>query len=964
VLEQSDCNNSPAFSPTCSSTPKKPQHRNIKDPKKLKVLCINVNGLRGKSLQMEEVIFEQDPDVILCQETKIDSSVSNSELFPSSLTVFRKDRTRDGGGVCIAVKSHLNAVECHDLEDSETETIWIQLQGTDHQPVYICSFYRPPGKKTDYLERLRTPLETLSTRHRGRPPHIFLAGDFNYPLIDWLHNSAPSESEGGILVSILDDFHLQQIVSAPTRFSPTTSSLLDLVITSHPALITGCSVGREFSDHCILSFYISKHVCSLDSPPRKIYLYNKGNYDNIRYDMRKFNTTFFQSSPENISVNENWLRFKAALHTSITRNVPSKTVYSRTRRPPWLTTSVRRLIKKRNNLSKVALRSGSHIDRDRYRKVRNQTSKEIDSAYQNHLNHIIGNLTTDPRGFYRFIKSRRTDTNGIPTLKTANGIASSDVDKARSLNDYFISVFTDEDQDTIPTILPSIYPDMPAFEVTTPGVYKLLSGLDTRKSLGPDEISPRVMKETCSEISGILTFIFNQSLNSGVVPADWRIANIFALHKKNSKDLPENYRPISLTSISSKILEHIVYSSISRFLSDNSILTPRQHGFRSGFSCETQLVLTINDWAKSIDHSLSTDVAIFDFSKAFDSVPHERLLVKLQSYGIRGNILTWLSSFLTNRDQRVMVNGSQSSWLPVTSGVPQGTVLGPLLFLLYINDITDNIDSEIRLFADDCILYRTIRSSADQAILQHDIDTLHSWSSVWQMNFNSQKSHIMSITRQRSKLTRLYRLGTDILSQVDSYPYLGVTISSDLRWHDHINRITSKATRTLNFVRRNVYNCSSEAKSLAYTSLVRPQLEYAAAAWDPYRIGDIQAIEKVQRRAARFVFRDYRHTTSVTNLLDRLHWPSLSSRRTISRLTLFYKAAHNLPGIPLQHLQRPSRSTRTADDTTFISLSARTDPYRHSFFPRTVNDWNQLTREQRTKPSADAFRQSLLPHYQ
>ena len=233
--------------------------------------------------------------------------------------------------------------------------------------------------------------------------------------------------------------------------------------------------------------------------------------------------------------------------------------------------------------------------------------------------------------------------------------------------------------------------------------------------------------------------LFNQSLNSGVVPADWRIANICALHKKNARELSENYRPISLTSISSKILEHIGYSSISRFLSDNNILSLRQHGFRSGYSCETQLVLAVDDWARSIDRGLCTDVAIFDFSKAFDSVPHQRLLVKLQSYGIRGNILAWISSFLANREQRVVVNGSQLSWLPVTSGVPQGTVLGPLLFLLYINDITADMKSDIRLFADDCIPYRTISSGHDQTILQEDINTLHSWTKTWQMQFNSKK---------------------------------------------------------------------------------------------------------------------------------------------------------------------------------------------------------------------------------
>src|SRR5664279_4105275 len=221
-------------------------------------------------------------------------------------------------------------------------------------------------------------------------------------------------------------------------------------------------------------------------------------------------------------------------------------------------------------------------------------------------------------------------------------------------------------------------------------------------------------------------------MSTGMVPKDWLLANIFALHKKGPTELPENYRPISLTSICSKIMEHIVHSSICRYLEDNNILTPRQHGFRSGHSCEIQLILAIDDWAKALDSGYRTDIAIFDFSKAFDSVPHRRLLSKIESYGIQGNTLNWIESFLSNRSQRVVINGSQSSWLPVTSGVPQGTVLGPLLFLLYINDIASDIKSEIRLFADDCILYRKIMSDHDTAQLQDDIDRLHSWTVIWQ----------------------------------------------------------------------------------------------------------------------------------------------------------------------------------------------------------------------------------------
>src|SRR5664279_266711 len=406
-------------------------------------------------------------------------------------------------------------------------------------------------------------------------------------------------------------------------------------------------------------------------------------------------------------------------------------------------------------------------------------------------------------------------------------------------------------------------------------------------------------------------------------------------------------------------MEHIVHSSICRYLEDNNILTPRQHGFRSGHSCETQLILAIDDWAKALDSGYRTDIAIFDFSKAFDSVPHRRLLSKIESYGIQGNTLNWIESFLWNRSQRVVINGSQSSWLPVTSGVPQGTVLGPLLFLLYINDIASDIKSEIRLFADDCILYRKILSGHDTAQLQDDIDRLHSWSVSWQMTFNVKKCHILSLSRKKVKPYLEYKLGPDQLSSVNSYPYLGVTISADLRWHSHIDNICTKATRTLNFIRRNIYHCSPEAKALAYTSLVRPHLEYAAAAWDPHTARDTVQLEKVQRRAARFAKKDFRRTTSVTQLLADLGWGQLADRRRVARLSMMFKAVHGLTAIPTGNLLRPTRCTKRTGQATFINLYARTDAYKYSFMPRTIADWNALPESTRSKPSVDSFRGAL-----
>ena len=924
---------------------------------KLKVVSININSLRGKSLQMLELIHTEQPDVILCQETKLDKTVSSAEVFPESYVTFRKDRNLNGGGVCIALKKQLQATECHDL-DSDLEAIWIQIQTSNHRPIYLCSLYRPPDKDSDYIEQLRKPLDILSNRHRNRLPEIVIAGDLNYACIDWLTCSATCVSSGGNFVDILNDHHLQQIVDNPTRYGKSSSSLLDLVICTQPSMVHNLSVGREISDHCMVSFDLSLQVVLPESTPRKILLYSRGNYNQLRSDMHTFGSSFIASSPDLNTVNDNWLNFKHTITSSVNKNVPSKLVTDFNRRPSWLSPKVRKAIRKRDRLSTKARKSHSIIDRDRYRKARNLATSEIQREYQSQLNALIGNVNADPRSFYRFIKSKKADPIGISSLKSGNDVITGDKEKADCLNRYFSSIFTIENDDVIANAAPS-YPDMPDIEVAVQGVLKLLSTIDTKKACGPDELSPRVLKETCQEIAPVLTFIFNQSLLTGKVPDDWLMANIFALHKKGPKELPENYRPISLTSICSKIMEHIVCSSTCKFLEENKILTPRQHGFRPGHSCESQLILAIDDWASALNSGLRTDVAIFDFSKAFDSVPHRRLLSKIESYGIRGTTLAWIRSFLSNRVQRVVINGSQSSWLPVISGVPQGTVLGPLLFLLYINDITTNIQSEIRLFADDCILYRTIQSDADVVTLQDDINTMLAWSHTWQMSFNAAKCHILSICRQHKKPLLQYKLGPDQLSNVDSYPYLGVTISADLRWHHHVDDVCFRASRTLNFLRRNIYRCSPEAKALAYTSLVRPHLEYASAAWDPYTAIDINKLEMVQRRAARFAKSDYRHTSSVTGFLNELDWDQLSLRRKHARLTTLYKAIHSLTAIPTGKLLRPTRFSRSSNEHSFIGLSSRIDTYKYSFFPRTIIDWNVLPEAVQSKTSVDSFRYAL-----
>ena len=329
----------------------------------------------------------------------------------------------------------------------------------------------------------------------------------------------------------------------------------------------------------------------------------------------------------------------------------------------------------------------------------------------------------------------------------------------------------------------------------------------------------------------------------------------------------------------------------------HQILSDCQHGFRARRSCETQLVTLINDLSSSLDRGDQTDMVILDFSKAFDRVPHKRLLRKLHHYGIRGHLHSWITSFLTGRSQKVIVEGSESESAPVISGVPQGSVLGPLLFLLFINDLPDNIASNTRLFADDCIVYRTIRDHADQEALQEDLVRLAEWEDKWGMEFHPQKCSTLSVTRSRSPLRYPYQLKGHTLEVQDTTKYLGVDLQSTLSWKNHIDRITKKSNSMLGFLRRNLKSTSVETKTNAYISMVRPNLEYCASVWNPSQKELIQKIEMIQRRAARYVSNRFRNTSSVSSMLDALQWEPLESRRTKIQLTLLFKIINDLVDI-------------------------------------------------------------------
>ena len=279
-------------------------------------------------------------------------------------------------------------------------------------------------------------------------------------------------------------------------------------------------------------------------------------------------------------------------------------------------------------------------------------------------------------------------------------------------------------------------------------------------------------------------------------------------------------------------MECLIHQELSQFLSNNNKLITSQHGFRSKHSCRTQLLETVHHWANALDQRSSVHVIFLDFSKAFDTVPHLKLCAKLDNIGVRGNILSWIKAFLTNR-QRVCVDGRSSDWSSISSGVPQGSILGPLLFLIYINDITHSLNSEARLFADDCTLYRTVSSAEDCVLLQSDLAKVYSWTQMWQLSLNTSKCKVLNISNKRTPPTYRYNINNTPLEFVEKMKYLGIYINRHLRWNDHVSYASHKATRILNLLRRSMYRCSKSAKERAVSALVRPHLEYVAPVGNP-----------------------------------------------------------------------------------------------------------------------------------
>ena len=632
-----------------------------------------------------------------------------------------------------------------------------------------------------------------------------------------------------------------------------------------------------------------------------------------------------------------------------------------------MTIEIKKLIRKRDRLFKKLLKHRTETLRIEVKKLKRLIQFKLRRSHWDYVNRLFvqredEDINKRTKRFWTYIKHQRASQRGIPPLKENGRLVTEPQKKASVLNNKFDQAFSEgkhynKEQFKEKCVLDDkVYPVLPNINITTAGVKKLLLDLDPTKAMGPDGIPPKVLKELAEEVAPILTIIYKSSLRTGCVPEDWRTAYVTPIFKKGEHYDPGNYRPVSLTCVPCKIMEHIIVSAVMTHLESNSILNSQQHGFRKRRSCESQLIELSDQVTKNLEEGLETDIVILDFAKAFDKVNHSLLVHKLEHYGVGGQVNQWINGFLSDRKQAVVVEGCKSDFTAVKSGVPQGSVLGPCLFLVYINDLPTYVDSNSRLFADDAAVDRAIKIATDQETLQNNLKSLESWEEQWDAEFHTVKCHLLTVSRRREKEKRVYKLHGQELEQVKESKYLGLIHQEDGSWSRQIEETVKKANQTLGFLRRNLKVGSKRTKNLAYKALVRPLLEYAAPVWDPHQQNEIDELEKVQRRAARFVCNRHRNTSSVGDMLAQLEWPTLQERRQNTRVSLLKKILEEKVAIKCDTLKPATdraRRNSVCHNKQLEEPYSRTDYRKMSFFPRTIRDWNHLPSEAVAETSLD-----------
>jgi hypothetical protein len=913
-----------------------------------------------------------DFDIVALTETHLKPKTPDSDIYINNYNLFRKDRLhKSGGGVALYVSNKFHCIRRVDLEPLTSEIMWCEITFKTHKLLF-STIYRPPNQSADEIELFLTNLqESIDLSINDNPYALTLMGDLNDRCSVWDSDHSDSELKNK-LINLLQFNNLHQLIKDPTR----ENNILDLLITDAPNyyITTGVIPSLPYLDHDAIYGHLVFSYKRSGSHLRHVWQYERGDY--ARLNNLYFNTTWHSDIHDEQELEHCVDHLTTKILDLAGDCIPNRTVNIRFKDKPWFSRILNFLFKDRDRLHKRQKRTKDPRHIQMYKDKR----KEATDAYRQAKRDYFANMSvrlldpqTGPKNYWKLIKNAMGNRQmvGIPTMTENDKQIHDDKDKATLLNDYFIAQ----------TIIPDSNIPLPPFhyntdarlgnvEITPSIVKQILLKLDISTACGQDLINNKILKECASSLCTPLSALFNKSLELGIFPSNWKEAMITAIFKKQNRQLKNNYRPISLLSCISKVFERIIYKKLYEHLKTNRLLDINNSGFQANDSSVLRLLSLTDDIYQQLDNQNEIILIFMDISKAFDRVWHEGLIHKLKESGIEGNLLSWLESYLSNRKQRVVVGGKSSNTKYIHGGVPQGSILGPLLFLLYISDLSTNLQNQSSLFADDTTIICPLNKNPIVSIQQinNDLLRLSRWADLWRVTFNPDKTVFIRVSNKIIKphIGPIY-LNNTIIKEVEHHPNLGIIYNNKMDWKFHLENIVRKVALKMAYLKRLQLNLPRSALERIYTTMIRPIIEYGDIVYDNLTISQSEKLEQLQRRAALICTGGYKHTEHRV-LLNELGWDTLKNRRKSHRLNAYYKMIHTqspehiIPHLPTTVSSQSNYNLRNRDNLT--PRFTRLHSSLKSFFPNTTRDWNNLPMETRQSDSIGIFKNrtsSTLP---
>jgi hypothetical protein len=800
----------------------------------------NCHSLVARILECREELDKSDNCIYAFCETWLRPEIDDDEFNPrAKYSVYRSDRTdrNHHGGTLIMIPNRFPSYQIGNSESNHSfEAISVGIKIGSNSLIIIL-VYRPPGRDPNFIDRWENYFDSLNISNQS----YIVLGDLNFPEIDWQRNICPGNQAPSKFLTFANLNGLSQEVTEPTL----GNNILDIVLTSEVGIIKEISVIPPFygSDHdqvsCKLGFSAKK---SQMDPGYRNFI--KADYKSIRNSLQSVSWPDLFANCRN--VDEMYHCYLQILTRQIINYVP---LCNKKFGKQWSKT-IKKLKSEQKRLHRKVKINRKEADRFAYKKLSQKIRIKIKQEIRSNEEKIIRNGKDNT--FWSFVNSKTKCKPELPAIKDGNILITDDTERAEAFNNYFASTFTLDDGN------PPVNPKLPADEQSELSecffppekVFTALMDLPRKTSYGPDGIPSIFLKELAFQLAYPLSLIFNVSFQSSKIPEIWKMAIVTPIHKKGPKSKVDNYRPISLTCISCKVMESVICEEVVKFLDSRNIIASEQHGFLSKKSTVTQMLHCMNEWTKLIDKNQLIDALYLDLAKAFDSVSHSKLLTLLSKLGIKGNLHNWIRAFLSDRIQKTRVNRSFSQTKPVTSGIPQGSVAGPLLFLIFINDLPNVLKhSKVYMFADDCKIYFSFNRNENSDCLQQDLSLLFDWIRKMQLSLAVEKCAVMHFSSNNPQ--KVYNIENRALETVDEIRDLGFIISKDLQFSKHCQTIVKLAAQRMNCILRTFQTRNTSFLIKCFNTFVRSKLEYGSQIWSPYHLDDIDLIESVQREFTR-----------------------------------------------------------------------------------------------------------------